>query len=120
MSLQASLSRLLCGALLLTGLAALPERASAAGVNLLKNGGFETGVSLLIMSMVDAPSTGGNKTFSFNAIAASATTLLSFQFRDDPGFMLLDAVQVIPEPASLALVSVAVLGVVASRRRKTQ
>ena len=71
-----------------------------------------------LLNLVNPPSA-GNQTFAFNAIATAASTVLKFQFRDDPGFVLLDGVQVIPEPASLGLVSLALLGLAASRRRKT-
>jgi hypothetical protein len=63
----------------------------------------------------------GVQAFSFSATATAANTVLKFQFRDDPGFMLLDNVQVnaaIPEPASLALAGIALAGLAASRARK--
>lgn len=191
MQLQTSLSRTISRAIAVAALAALSGPASASGVNLVTNGGFETGnftgwtpigatgfngvqcpgvgalqgscdaffgpigslggiqqtlattagaqyfISFIfnsdggtpgnfivdfggqnLLNLVNPPSA-GNQTFAFNAIATAASTVLKFQFRDDPGFVLLDGVQVIPEPASLGLVSLALLGLAASRRRKT-
>ena len=43
MDSKKSFPLLLCGALALAGFATLPERAFAAGPNLVQNGGFETG-----------------------------------------------------------------------------
>jgi hypothetical protein len=43
MNSKRSFPLLLCGALVLAGLATLPGRASAFGTNLVANGGFETG-----------------------------------------------------------------------------
>ena len=43
MNSKRSIPVLLCGALVLAGLVTLPESASALGVNLVQNGGFETG-----------------------------------------------------------------------------
>ena len=43
MKLKRTLRPLLCSALVLAGLATLPVQASAAGINLVQNGGFETG-----------------------------------------------------------------------------
>jgi len=52
-----------------------------------------------------ATATPGFQTFAFDAVAAGASTLLSFNFRNDAGFMELDnvAVAVIPEPETYAL-----------------
>jgi hypothetical protein len=57
---------------------------------------------------------------SFDFLATSATTLLAFNFRDDPGFVNLDAVSVsIPEPGTMALLGIGVIGLLLGRR-KTQ
>ena len=45
--------------------------------------------------------------FSFSVIATAATETLAFNFRDDPGFLFLDAVSVsLPEPGSMGLLAI--------------
>jgi hypothetical protein len=191
MNSKKSFPMLVCGTLVLAGLATVPERASALGVNLVQNGGFETGdlsnwtevgntgyggvtcggapegdceaffgpigslggiaqsiattvggeyaVSFImnsdggtpgafevdfgsqtLLSLTNPPAA-GNQTFTFDASATDANTILQIQFQDDSGFMFLDAVQVSPgpEPASFVLMSLGLLGLAASRKRKT-
>lgn len=55
---------------------------------------------------------------SFLVLASGPTTTLTFNFRDDPGFLNLDAVSVsIPEPATLALLGIGMTGLLLRRRR---
>jgi PEP-CTERM motif len=57
----------------------------------------------------------------FQATATGATTALSFNFRDDPGFLKLDSVAVAqaPEPGTMALLGIGMAGLW-WKRRKTQ
>jgi hypothetical protein len=54
----------------------------------------------------------------FIALATAATTSLTFNFRDDPGFLKLDSVAVsIPEPGTMALLGIAMTGLLLRRRK---
>lgn len=75
-----------------------------------------------LFSQVDLPSTGGSYVpYSETFTAAGSSTLLTFSFRNDFGFLALDDVSAVvvavPEPASIGLL-MAALGAVGWRLRK--
>jgi len=78
------------------------------------------GVTLVDVNNPAAQSSFQN--FNFVRTATGSSTLLSFSFRDDTGFLFLDAVSVnaaaVPEPGTIALVGIGVVGMLGTSCRK--
>lgn len=74
------------------------------------------GVTLVNLTNPAASATFRNFGLAFTATAA--TEALAFSIRDDPGFMFLDAVSVVPEPASVGLLGIALAAMFAGLRRR--
>lgn len=73
-----------------------------------------------LFTRVDPPALSSFRTAARLFTATGASTTLSFAFRDDPGFMMLDAVSVsIPEPASAALLGLGLAGLALTKRRRS-
>ena len=68
----------------------------------------------------------GYTNFSTNAIASSASTALTFNFRHDPAYFLLDNISVtavngaVPEPATWAMMLIGFGAIGASMRRRSK
>jgi hypothetical protein len=67
------------------------------------------------------PPAHGFQTFSFGGLSTGTSTALVFSFRDDPGFILIDAISVsvaVPGPATLVLVGLGLVGLSLGLRRR--
>jgi hypothetical protein len=75
------------------------------------------GISLFSLSN---PPASGFQGYTFSFTATAATETLEFLFRNDPGFLSLDAVQVVPEPGSMALLAIGLAALFMGLRRRVQ
>ena len=108
-----SISGLHVGQLYLLTFAFLPDGGSPSSFSVLFGG-------TTLLSLTN-PAASPYHTFSFALLATAASETLQFNFRDDPGFLLLDAVRLsVPEPASVGLLGIALIAMFMGLRRKVQ
>jgi hypothetical protein len=88
------------------------------------DGGVPSSFSALFggVTLVSLPNPAASSfvNYSFDVFASGASTVLAFNFRDDPGFLFLDNVSVTPLPAALPLFTggLGLIGLLARRRKK--
>lgn len=72
----------------------------------------------LLTSLIN-PAAGPYQVLNFTRVATGPTTTISFAFRDDPGFLLLDSVSVsrVPEPGTMALLGLGMIGLFLGKRK---
>ena len=71
-----------------------------------------------VFTRVNPPAIANFRTATATFIATGPLSTISFAFRDDPGFISLDAVSVtVPEPGTAALLGLALAGLALTRRR---